>query len=1218
MTITPYVGPAPLNNEQVLFGRDAEVDELQWRLAADRIIVLYSPSGAGKTSLLSAQNGLLARVSPRFRATPILRVCAGLGVAPTLAILQQLTACGYGEIRAEDTLSDYFDRIQIPDSKPPKRVLLVIDQFEEIFSNERSSAEQREFFAQLGQLLSREKSPVWAIFSMREEFFSWLDPFRDSVPTRLSNTVRLNLLNKAQAIEAVRGPAKAIGVSFPKEDGVDAAYYLVTELSKVRVRGLDGAVEIRTVDRIEAVQLQVICVDLWQRLSKDGRTVQTICISDVSQYKPDSALQGYCDDALEAAASNPDRAGILRNWIDQRLLTPGGLRAPAMIDPGEKSDPTPDEIFKLEERHLIRRQTREDGAWYELSHDSLAVPVRKSIERWLGQNLTPWQHLARAYRLGGKRLAFFKSLSAGSQQNIPAFSETNQYTEDENSFLADFHDYQRQKRRFRLFVSATCAMVAVVLFLLFDNIKREAVLVAQRNDTAVQAGVLAILSGNPGIGLRARAAVAGTTLQEKNSRAVAFNFRSVLSDFLYQNRNIEALESEGNGTSKATVLDRDYRVVAEIGEERYLVEVSDRAAHGRDWKIDPALVQKIHPLGVRSICLMANGKLATGGGDGSIQIWDIKAQQPDGMTLYAVTSRHAPLMHGPVRVLVSNGELLYAGYERGVVAAWSLSSPREESSSLAWTHKVPSRVSGLAFSPDGNYLAVADISADEHIALLTVVGGKSQVGVDPHSIELVASPKEGNYRGAFYSVAFSPDGRRVAAGNRAGRIHVWNVATKSHVLQIAAHEQTVTKLGFLQDGSLLSIGWDGRIKRWTLPRDESSPPSSKLVLDLGRQLAGIAVEPDESSAFVTSRKGDVLQVALGPKAHPLGQVRPWQGFLSYLVGEGSKLSLITVANDSVKIEGLDHPSAVARPHNLGQLDGIVGAARAGAIKTTFVASNNQVMGLRDGDPAGAPLHVLDGLVENIESVHVNDNGTSMIIRTKDHTTLWSLQKPDLKATPCDTSKLPVTFPAKATRLVVYRPGSSAFITVANGIAQFWKSYEHAAGCPDIREDLTRLGKHGAEIQTAVFDPTGKTLWAGDFAGRLYSVDVDSKVPVEVPLQDESVTPPSALAVSAGHEQHVIAVGDASGGIYVFQPGSTIPVRLAQDFHDTEIRSLSLSPDGRWLASSSSAGTAIWDLNIDKWVERACFLANHRSFSESDLQKYFSRVSEKPTPCSLIH
>ena len=50
---TPYVGPRPFETGETLYGRDWEVEELRDRLIAKRIVLLHSPSGAGKTSLIS-------------------------------------------------------------------------------------------------------------------------------------------------------------------------------------------------------------------------------------------------------------------------------------------------------------------------------------------------------------------------------------------------------------------------------------------------------------------------------------------------------------------------------------------------------------------------------------------------------------------------------------------------------------------------------------------------------------------------------------------------------------------------------------------------------------------------------------------------------------------------------------------------------------------------------------------------------------------------------------------------------------------------------------------------------------------------------------------------------------------------------------------------------------------------------------------------------------
>src|ERR1700761_5864345 len=58
----PFVGAAPLTEEQPIHGRERELNELGNLLISRRIVLLHSPSGAGKSSLLSGKGGLLDRM----------------------------------------------------------------------------------------------------------------------------------------------------------------------------------------------------------------------------------------------------------------------------------------------------------------------------------------------------------------------------------------------------------------------------------------------------------------------------------------------------------------------------------------------------------------------------------------------------------------------------------------------------------------------------------------------------------------------------------------------------------------------------------------------------------------------------------------------------------------------------------------------------------------------------------------------------------------------------------------------------------------------------------------------------------------------------------------------------------------------------------------------------------------------------------------------------
>src|SRR3972149_2802924 len=70
---TPYVGPRAYETGETLYGREREARELLLFLISQRIVLLHSPSGAGKTSLVQA--GLIPRLREEgFLVLPVARV----------------------------------------------------------------------------------------------------------------------------------------------------------------------------------------------------------------------------------------------------------------------------------------------------------------------------------------------------------------------------------------------------------------------------------------------------------------------------------------------------------------------------------------------------------------------------------------------------------------------------------------------------------------------------------------------------------------------------------------------------------------------------------------------------------------------------------------------------------------------------------------------------------------------------------------------------------------------------------------------------------------------------------------------------------------------------------------------------------------------------------------------------------------------------------------
>jgi Novel STAND NTPase 1 len=152
----PYVGPRPFTEEDAerFFGRNYEARELASLLIAERIILLYSPSGAGKTSLIQAR--LIATLRNRFRVLPIIRLnrspasgedrpvcspnryvestlrCLGLTDPGPVKPTSPADSAMESVERSRPALADFLDAR--PRQNDKKSEVLIFDQFEEVFT----------------------------------------------------------------------------------------------------------------------------------------------------------------------------------------------------------------------------------------------------------------------------------------------------------------------------------------------------------------------------------------------------------------------------------------------------------------------------------------------------------------------------------------------------------------------------------------------------------------------------------------------------------------------------------------------------------------------------------------------------------------------------------------------------------------------------------------------------------------------------------------------------------------------------------------------------------------------------------------------------------------------------------------------------------------------------------------------------------------------------
>lgn len=423
---SPYVGPRTFTEKErsLFFGRDREVEDLIHLLLAERIVLLHSPSGAGKSSLLQA--GLIPK-------------------------LQELHFETKGPLRVNDCANFPWEENL---SKDPNGEVIIFDQFEEIVTVDPLNVDaKRRFFQQLGRALHNRKR--WAVFAIREDYLATLDPYLNFIPTRLSNTFRLNLLGEKAAKDAICLPAQNAGIPFTKE----ASDALFDDLRTIQIELPGGGKGSAKGEFVEPVQLQVVCSRIWSdlpgdvqeigvdniRAKKDGGNTDA---ADKDQSKKDQAgktdsfsevdraLADFYSETVKAVAEIPEAADKkiterdLRDWFEQHLITRQGIRTQVL-----RSEGLGQKISQgLIEGYVVRSETRSNRDFLELAHDRLIQPVLASNKEWRDANLSPFQREAEKWNENSERSPD-RLLRGQALQQAEAWAKSNVPNATELAFL---------------------------------------------------------------------------------------------------------------------------------------------------------------------------------------------------------------------------------------------------------------------------------------------------------------------------------------------------------------------------------------------------------------------------------------------------------------------------------------------------------------------------------------------------------------------------------------------------------------------------------------------------------------------------------------------------------------------------------------------------------------------------------------------------------------
>ncbi len=368
----PYVGPQPFEREDVgrFFGRQRDARDLASLVIAHRVVLLYSASGAGKSSLVNA--GLVPVLDRKgFDVLPTVRV--GLVTASSHANVFAATLAAQvgGTDGSIASVLQARGRAVDEEGEPAPRAL-VIDQFEELFTTHPELWSQRPgLFEALHEALEADER-LRILLVMREEYLAQLEPYAALVPGALRIRLRLERLERASALEGVVRPLEGTGRRFAP--GVAEA--LVDDLLTLHVETGGRTIEVPG-EFVEPVHLQVVCTRLWAELPADVIAIgpeHARALADL-----DTVLASFYDEAVAAAEA---QAGVserrLRRWVRDELITPGGTRSTVYRGQDETAGLPNVVVAALEESRLVRAEQRAGALWYELTHDRLIEPIRAS------------------------------------------------------------------------------------------------------------------------------------------------------------------------------------------------------------------------------------------------------------------------------------------------------------------------------------------------------------------------------------------------------------------------------------------------------------------------------------------------------------------------------------------------------------------------------------------------------------------------------------------------------------------------------------------------------------------------------------------------------------------------------------------------------------------------------------------------------------------------
>ncbi|MCK1819196.1 hypothetical protein MTQ10_06125 [Streptomyces sp. XM83C] len=1103
-----------------------------------------------------------------------------------------------------------------PGAEPPASgLVVVVDQFEEVFTACGDEAE-REWFVDVLDRLARPEGGAAVVLGVRADFYAACTAHPQLRAALRAGPVLLEPMTEDELKDAIRLPAFSVGLDV--EDGL--VELLLADLGAAGDPSGTGGT-----GRLPLLAHALRAT--WQQ--RHGHTLT------VDGYRVTGGIQGAVATTAERLYDAlPPSCREAARWVFLRLVIVGrdadDTRRRVRYEELLRHAPDREAAVRVLDDFTRGRLLTRDLDTVMMTHEVLirAWPrLRDWIEHDRGGNLVrqDLEEAAEAWERAGRDTA---ALYRGNRlETALTWAETHgaEISGSARAFLAAARAHQRRGQRLRRAAVSTITVLAVVAsvaagfaFRQEANARDAAARALRARDQAVNAAVTSasvqLAPTDPS--LSAQLALTSYRMDPTADAA---------SRLITTQNTPLATRLAGTGDAVRTVAySPDGHMLAAGNLDGNVVRLWDVSDPGRPMRLGGPLPMDSHIDAIASVAFSPDGRVLAvaghtiggGGSGGFVELWSLispshpvllgRATDPAVRGFDAATTVES-LAFSP------DGRTLAAGWNAGLVSRWDVARPEDvRPAGAPLDLDCPGTFSGaVAFSPNGRTLAAACDDDAGTISLwntadrahpargrsLTTGGGVNSVAFSPDSRTLAAGTQRGQVRlwdvadpgrptdvgkpltgpaQPVSSVAFSPDGHTLAAGSADHGIHLWNVTRPTMTTPLGraltGPGDAVTAVVLSPDSRTLAAGnFDGNVDLWSLPPTR--------IAGAGGTVASVAFSPDGRTLATANQNATVAVWNTADPLHPVPRGAP-------LTGPGAPVASVAFSPDGRLLAAGDGNGVVT-------LWNTVDPNHPVRLRETLTGAGGAVFGLAfspDGRTLAAAGDKKYGgtiaLWDVSDPAHPERRPG---ISTSDTSSVWSLAySPDGK--------------------VLAAGGDTS-----NGTVGLWSTTE-----PGSRVGGRYEQPKGTSAWVA-FSPDGRTLAVGNSHGTVTLWDASDPhhmkrrgSPLVVPggsLWSVAFSPDGHTLAAAGHTD--------SGTIHLWDvtdPDRPAPIGRPLTVDTGFVAVLAFSPDGHTLAATTDAGVAtLWDLNVESAIDRIC-AASSGALTQQQWKRYVVSLPYDP-PCA---